>query len=123
MCVCVCVCVCARVHACVCVCLPALLTSLIKVFFVVIIGAFSVGQTSPNIQSFASARGAAYKVYSIIDNVRKTQTYPHISCMPVFVGKFSFCITEHVRLCSDTVGGLFDIAANLESVMRCWILL
>lgn len=45
-----------------CVCL--------KVFFVVLIGAFTVGQTSPNIQSFASARGAAHKVYSIIDNVR-----------------------------------------------------
>lgn len=45
----------------------------VKVFFVVLIGAFSVGQTSPNIQTFASARGAAYKVYAIIDNVRKPQ--------------------------------------------------
>lgn len=36
-----------------------------------LIGAFSVGQTSPNIQTFASARGAAYKVYAIIDHVRK----------------------------------------------------
>lgn len=97
-------------------------SALIKVFFVVIIGAFSVGQTSPNIQTFASARGAAYKVYSIIDNVSKMHTYPHIIFIPVFVGKLSFCITEHVRLCSDTVGGCFDIAANLESVMRCWIL-
>lgn len=43
----------------------------IKVFFVVLIGAFSIGQTSPNIQTFASARGAAYKVYSIINHVRK----------------------------------------------------
>uniref|UniRef100_A0A671WTA5 ATP-binding cassette, sub-family B (MDR/TAP), member 4 n=1 Tax=Sparus aurata TaxID=8175 RepID=A0A671WTA5_SPAAU len=42
--------------------------SVLTVFFVVLIGAFTVGQTSPNIQSFASARGAAHKVYSIIDH-------------------------------------------------------
>lgn len=41
----------------------------LKVFFVVLIGAFSIGQTTPNIQTFASARGAAHKVYSIIDQV------------------------------------------------------
>lgn len=41
----------------------------LQVFFVVLIGAFSLGQTSPNIQTFASARGAAHKVYSIIDHV------------------------------------------------------
>lgn len=45
----------------------------VKVFFVVLIGAFSVGQTSPNIQTFAAARGAAYKVYAIIDHVRNQQ--------------------------------------------------
>ncbi|XP_070768347.1 ATP-dependent translocase ABCB1 [Enoplosus armatus] len=38
------------------------------VFFSVLIGAFTLGQTTPNIQSFASAQGAAYKVYSIIDH-------------------------------------------------------
>ncbi|XP_034553324.1 ATP-binding cassette, sub-family B (MDR/TAP), member 4 [Notolabrus celidotus] len=42
--------------------------TVLTVFFVVLIGAFTVGQTSPNIQTFASARGAAYKVYSIIDH-------------------------------------------------------
>ncbi|MED6267613.1 Multidrug resistance protein 1, partial [Characodon lateralis] len=42
--------------------------SVLTVFFVVIIGVFAMGQTSPNIQTFASARGAAYKVYSIIDH-------------------------------------------------------
>uniref|UniRef100_A0A8C5CCE9 ATP-binding cassette, sub-family B (MDR/TAP), member 4 n=1 Tax=Gadus morhua TaxID=8049 RepID=A0A8C5CCE9_GADMO len=39
------------------------------VFFTVLIGAFSLGQTTPNFQAFASARGAAHKVYNIIDNV------------------------------------------------------
>ncbi|XP_056142526.1 ATP-binding cassette, sub-family B (MDR/TAP), member 4 [Lampris incognitus] len=42
--------------------------TVLTVIFSVIIGAFTLGQTSPNIQSFASARGAAHKVYSIIDN-------------------------------------------------------
>ncbi|XP_026865336.2 ATP-binding cassette, sub-family B (MDR/TAP), member 4 isoform X1 [Electrophorus electricus] len=42
--------------------------SLLTVFFAVIIGAFGIGQTSPNIQAFASARGAAHKVFSIIDH-------------------------------------------------------
>lgn len=41
--------------------------NLLTVFFVVLIGAFSIGQTTPNIQTFASARGAAHKVYGIID--------------------------------------------------------
>ncbi|XP_076869033.1 ATP-dependent translocase ABCB1 isoform X1 [Brachyhypopomus gauderio] len=42
--------------------------SLLTVFFAVIIGAFGLGQTSPNIQAFASARGAAHKVFSVIDH-------------------------------------------------------
>ncbi|KAJ8353932.1 hypothetical protein SKAU_G00214990 [Synaphobranchus kaupii] len=43
--------------------------SMLAVFFAVIIGAFALGQTTPNIQSFASARGAAHKVYAIIDHL------------------------------------------------------
>lgn len=50
----------------------------LKVFFVVLIGAFSVGQTTPNIQTFASARGAAHKVYSIIDHVSHSTLHHHI---------------------------------------------
>uniref|UniRef100_A0A8B9RGD1 ABC-type xenobiotic transporter n=1 Tax=Astyanax mexicanus TaxID=7994 RepID=A0A8B9RGD1_ASTMX len=45
-----------------------LLNFWVIVFFAVIIGAFGIGQTSPNIQAFASARGAAHKVFSIIDH-------------------------------------------------------
>jgi hypothetical protein len=40
-----------------------------QVFFSVIIGAFSLGAGSPNIQDFANARGAAYVVYQMIDQV------------------------------------------------------
>lgn len=47
----------------------------LKVFFVVLIGAFSIGQTTPNIQSFASARGAAHKIYNIIDQVGRSTIF------------------------------------------------
>ncbi|NP_001265699.1 ATP-dependent translocase ABCB1 [Cavia porcellus] len=40
----------------------------LTVFFSVLIGAFSIGQASPNIEAFANARGAAYEVFKIIDN-------------------------------------------------------
>uniref|UniRef100_A0A8C6V217 ATP binding cassette subfamily B member 1 n=1 Tax=Neogobius melanostomus TaxID=47308 RepID=A0A8C6V217_9GOBI len=49
--------------------------SVLTVFFVVIMGAFALGQTSPNITAFASARGAAHKVYSIIDRVPTINSY------------------------------------------------
>ncbi|GCC21007.1 hypothetical protein chiPu_0000170 [Chiloscyllium punctatum] len=38
-----------------------------EVFFSVLIGAFSIGQTSPNIEALGNARGAAYMVFNIID--------------------------------------------------------
>ncbi|XP_053373066.1 ATP-dependent translocase ABCB1-like isoform X2 [Mercenaria mercenaria] len=37
------------------------------VFFGVLIGAFSLGNAAPNVQSFAIARGAAYIVYQLIE--------------------------------------------------------
>ncbi|NXN44428.1 MDR1 protein, partial [Rhinoptilus africanus] len=40
------------------------------VFFSVLIGAFSLGQAAPNLESVAKARGAAYEVYQIINKKR-----------------------------------------------------
>ncbi|XP_018080828.1 ATP-dependent translocase ABCB1 isoform X2 [Xenopus laevis] len=40
------------------------------VFFSVLIGTFSLGQAAPNLESIASARGAAYEVYKIIKQPR-----------------------------------------------------
>ncbi|KAM5187674.1 ATP-dependent translocase ABCB1 isoform 1-T2 [Callospermophilus lateralis] len=40
----------------------------LTVFFAVLIGAFSIGQASPNIEALANARGAAYEIFKIIDN-------------------------------------------------------
>lgn len=44
---------------------------LIKVFYTVLHGAYVLGQMSLNIQYFTSARVAAHKIYSIIDQVSK----------------------------------------------------
>uniref|UniRef100_A0A674DD21 ATP-binding cassette, sub-family B (MDR/TAP), member 4 n=1 Tax=Salmo trutta TaxID=8032 RepID=A0A674DD21_SALTR len=49
--------------------------TVLTVFFTVLIGAFAMGQTSPNVQAFASARGAAHKVYNIIDNKPHINSY------------------------------------------------
>ncbi|KAK9513786.1 hypothetical protein VZT92_027292 [Zoarces viviparus] len=56
--------------------------TVLTVFFVVLIGAFTVGQTSPNIQNFASARGAAHKVYSIIDHKPSIDSYSEAGFKP-----------------------------------------
>ncbi|KAF7245881.1 Multidrug resistance protein 1, partial [Varanus komodoensis] len=40
----------------------------LTVFFSVLIGAFSIGQVTPNLEAFAAARGAAYAIFNIIDN-------------------------------------------------------
>ncbi|XP_048117280.1 ATP-binding cassette, sub-family B (MDR/TAP), member 4 isoform X1 [Alosa alosa] len=56
--------------------------SVLTVFFAVIIGAFSIGQTSPNIQAFSSARGAAYKVYQIINNKPNINSYSNAGHKP-----------------------------------------
>ncbi|XP_036922022.1 ATP-dependent translocase ABCB1 isoform X2 [Sturnira hondurensis] len=47
----------------------------LTVFFSVLIGAFSIGQTSPNIEAFANARGAAYEVFRIIDHKPNIDSY------------------------------------------------
>lgn len=59
--------------------------NLLTVFFVVLIGAFSVGQTTPNIQNFASARGAAYKVYGIIDHKPNIDSFSEEGFKPDYI--------------------------------------
>ncbi|XP_051921755.1 ATP-binding cassette, sub-family B (MDR/TAP), member 4 isoform X3 [Hippocampus zosterae] len=56
--------------------------SRLQVLFAVLIGAFALGQTSPNIQSFSSARGAAHKVYGIIDNIPSIDSYSESGFKP-----------------------------------------
>ncbi|XP_061771598.1 ATP-dependent translocase ABCB1-like isoform X3 [Nerophis ophidion] len=59
--------------------------TVLAVLFTVLLGAFALGQTSPNIQSFASARGSAYKVYNIIDNIPSIDSYSEHGYKPNFI--------------------------------------
>ncbi|XP_023776043.1 multidrug resistance protein 1 isoform X1 [Cyanistes caeruleus] len=54
----------------------------LTVFFSVLIGAFSIGQTAPSIEAFASARGAAYTVFNIIDNEPQIDSYSETGYKP-----------------------------------------
>ncbi|XP_053569971.1 ATP-dependent translocase ABCB1 [Bombina bombina] len=56
--------------------------SVLTVFFAVIIGAFSVGQTAPNIEAFSNARGAAFAVFTIIDNQPKIDSFSSAGSKP-----------------------------------------
>ncbi|XP_028607313.2 ATP-dependent translocase ABCB1 isoform X1 [Podarcis muralis] len=47
----------------------------LTVFFAVLIGAFTIGQVTPNLEAFAIARGAAYAIFNIIDNEPKIDSY------------------------------------------------
>ncbi|KAJ1100830.1 hypothetical protein NDU88_005905 [Pleurodeles waltl] len=49
--------------------------SVLTVFFAVIIGAFAIGQASPNIEAFANARGAANTIFQIIDSEPKIDSF------------------------------------------------
>ncbi|XP_043923456.1 ATP-dependent translocase ABCB1 [Protopterus annectens] len=57
----------------------------LTVFFSVIIGAFAVGQTSPNMESFANARGAAHAIFNIIDNNPKIDSFSEAGHKPNYI--------------------------------------
>ncbi|KAM6411604.1 ATP-dependent translocase ABCB1-like isoform 2-T7 [Pluvialis apricaria] len=56
--------------------------NVLTVFFSVLVGAFSIGQTAPSIEAFASARGAAYAVFNIIDNEPQIDSYSETGYKP-----------------------------------------
>ncbi|XP_019747634.1 ATP-dependent translocase ABCB1 isoform X6 [Hippocampus comes] len=56
--------------------------TVLTVLFALIFGAIALGQTSPNIQSFSSARGAAHQVYRIIDNIPSIDSYSESGFKP-----------------------------------------
>ncbi|KAN0050692.1 hypothetical protein ACTA71_003837 [Dictyostelium dimigraforme] len=47
----------------------------LTVFFSVIMGAMALGQASPNVASFANGRGAAFKIYEVIDRISKIDPF------------------------------------------------
>ncbi|KFV81292.1 Multidrug resistance protein 1, partial [Struthio camelus australis] len=56
--------------------------NVLTVFFSVLIGAFSIGQTAPSIEAFANARGAAYAVFNTIDNEPQIDSYSEAGYKP-----------------------------------------
>ncbi|NXK03594.1 MDR3 protein, partial [Herpetotheres cachinnans] len=56
--------------------------NVLTVFFSVLIGAFGIGQTAPCVEAFASARGAAYAIFNIIDNEPKIDNYSETGHKP-----------------------------------------
>ncbi|XP_077431414.1 ATP-dependent translocase ABCB1-like [Vanacampus margaritifer] len=49
--------------------------TVLTILFTLLIGAFALGQTSPNAESFVIAQGAAHQVYSIIDSKPTIDSY------------------------------------------------
>ncbi|XP_061918788.1 ATP-dependent translocase ABCB1-like isoform X1 [Entelurus aequoreus] len=58
---------------------------ILAVLFTLLLGAFALGETSPHIQSFAIARGAAYTLYNIIDNKPSIDSYSESGYKPNFI--------------------------------------
>ncbi|XP_010222845.1 PREDICTED: multidrug resistance protein 1-like [Tinamus guttatus] len=56
--------------------------NVLTVFFSVLIGAFSIGQTAPSIEAFANARGAAYAIFNIIDTEPQIDSYSEAGHKP-----------------------------------------
>ncbi|XP_067418366.1 phosphatidylcholine translocator ABCB4-like isoform X2 [Emydura macquarii macquarii] len=54
----------------------------LTVFFAILIGAFSVGQTAPSMEAFANARGAAYAIFNIIDNEPQIDSFSEAGYKP-----------------------------------------
>ena len=48
---------------------PTMTLTLLQVFFCVMTSAFSIGHAFPNLQDYAVARGAAFTIFGIIDQV------------------------------------------------------
>uniref|UniRef100_A0A4W3JHM0 ATP-binding cassette, sub-family B (MDR/TAP), member 4 n=1 Tax=Callorhinchus milii TaxID=7868 RepID=A0A4W3JHM0_CALMI len=72
----------------------------LTVFFSVIIGAFSVGQTSPNIEALATARGAAHVIFNIIDHVRfvlQKQHHGYTAAFLLYSSSFSVAFVQILK--------------------------
>nr|XP_057941803.1 ATP-dependent translocase ABCB1-like [Doryrhamphus excisus] len=59
--------------------------TVLAVLFALLLGVFALGQTAPNIEAFDVARGAAYTVYSIIDNKPSIDSYSESGLQPDFI--------------------------------------
>merc|ERR1719328_340886 len=56
--------------------------SLMVVFFSVLMGAMNIGQASPYVEAFASARAAAAAIFTVIDRVPEIDSFSEEGAMP-----------------------------------------
>uniref|UniRef100_A0A7M4EZM6 ATP-binding cassette sub-family B member 5 n=1 Tax=Crocodylus porosus TaxID=8502 RepID=A0A7M4EZM6_CROPO len=56
--------------------------NVLTVFFAILLGAFGIGQTAPSIEAFATARGAAYAIFKIIDNEPEINSFSEAGYRP-----------------------------------------
>jgi len=54
----------------------------LQVFFSILIGAMQLGQAGPNMEAIATAKGAAYQVFLIIDRVKRNVIF-YVLCTDV----------------------------------------
>ena len=64
-----------------------------QVFFSVMVGAMQLGQAGPNFEAIATAQGAAYQVFNVIDRVGC-----HRSFVSFFVSFFLFSLLPSIYL-------------------------
>ncbi|EFA76459.1 ABC transporter B family protein [Heterostelium album PN500] len=100
-------------------------SDVLTVFFAVIMGAMALGQAAPNLANFANGRGAAYKIYQVIDRKSKIGSilkgrnvsfaYPSRPEVQIF-NNFSLAIKkgQTVALVGDSGGGKSSVIALLE---------
>ncbi len=60
---------------------------MLAVFFAVLIGAFALGQATPNVESILTAAGAAFQIFETIDRVRE----PYYCNVHVHVLLYMYC--------------------------------
>uniref|UniRef100_A0A3Q2Z3C6 ATP-binding cassette, sub-family B (MDR/TAP), member 4 n=1 Tax=Hippocampus comes TaxID=109280 RepID=A0A3Q2Z3C6_HIPCM len=56
--------------------------TVLTVLFALLIGAFALGETSPNAEAFVIAQGAAHQVYKIIDSIPSIDSYSESGFKP-----------------------------------------
>ncbi|KAM4600373.1 ATP-dependent translocase ABCB1 [Polymixia lowei] len=90
--------------------------SVLTVLFTVLIGVFAMGQASPNVQSFSSARGAAHKVYSIIHNRPEIDSYSDSGFKPDSIqGNIEFKNISFTYPSRPDVKVLNNMSLNVQS--------
>lgn len=72
-----------------------------QVFFSILLGTFSIGHLAPNIEAFANARGAAFEIFKIIDNVSLTCPFSHLIRRVFWLSQFHDCFLSPPSVISE----------------------